>query len=65
MELSSSQRGEFEGAPLFILRGKTGRLYAQWGNKRRSLACFGGRPVENITRDQLLHILIGRRNNRH
>ena len=49
--------GKFHGEDLSIKRGKYG-LYAQWGDKKKSLSCFGNRPIENITYEEVLQILM-------
>jgi topoisomerase IA-like protein len=49
--------GKFHGEDLFIKRGKYG-IYAQWGDQKKSLSCFGNRPIENINYEEVLKILM-------
>jgi DNA topoisomerase-1 len=49
--------GKFHGEDLFIKKGKYG-LYANWGENKKSLSCFGNRPIANITYDEVLAILM-------
>jgi DNA topoisomerase-1 len=49
--------GIYKTEPLFLKKGKFG-LYATWGQNSKSLSCFGNRPVESITLDEVLEILI-------
>ena len=32
-------------------------MYAMWGKETRSLKCFGNRPIENITFQEVLEVL--------
>jgi N-acetylglutamate synthase-like GNAT family acetyltransferase len=49
--------GKFHGEDLFIKKGKYG-VYANWGENNKSLSCFGNRPIQNITYDEVLAILM-------
>jgi DNA topoisomerase-1 len=49
--------GKFHGEDLFIKKGKYG-LYANWGENNKSLSSFGNRPIENITYDEVLALLM-------
>lgn len=49
--------GKFHGEDLFIKKGKYG-LYANWGENNKSLSSFGNRPIENVTYDEVLAILM-------
>jgi DNA topoisomerase-1 len=49
--------GKFHNEDLFIKKGKYG-LYANWGENNKSLSCFGNRPIENITYDEVLALLM-------
>jgi DNA topoisomerase-1 len=48
--------GDYEGHPLTIRKGKYG-LYATWENKTKNLSCFGNRPMENISFEDVKEIL--------
>ena len=48
--------GMYEGEDLFVKTGKFG-LYTEWGKNNKSLKCFGNRPVENITYEDVIHVL--------
>jgi DNA topoisomerase-1 len=48
--------GKYEGEDLFVKSGKFG-IYAAWGKETRSLKCFGNRPIENITFQEVLEVL--------
>ena len=49
--------GKYHGQDLFIKKGKYG-TYANWGENNKSLSCFGNRPIENITYDEVLAVLM-------
>lgn len=49
--------GKFHGEDLFIKKGKYG-LYANWGENNKSLSCFGNRPMENVTYEEVLALLM-------
>jgi DNA topoisomerase-1 len=51
-----SPLGKHEGEDLFVKSGKFG-IYAAWGKETRSLKCFGNRPIENITFQEVLEVL--------
>jgi DNA topoisomerase-1 len=48
--------GDYEEHPLTIRKGKYG-LYATWGEKTKNLSCFGNRPMENISFEDVKEIL--------
>ena len=48
--------GKYGGEDLFVKSGKFG-MYAMWGKETRSLKCFGNRPIENITFQEVLEVL--------
>jgi DNA topoisomerase-1 len=48
--------GDYEEHPLSIRKGKYG-LYATWGTKTKNLSCFGNRPMENISFEDVKEIL--------
>ena len=48
--------GKYEGYDLVLKKGKYG-LYVEWGEKSKSLKCFGNRPKENITYEDVVKIL--------
>jgi len=48
--------GKYKDEDLFIKKGKFG-LYASWGKQTTSLSSFGNRPMENITLEEVLHVL--------
>lgn len=48
--------GEYKGSTLTIKKGKFG-LYASWGSESRTLKELGNRPIENITREEVVVIL--------
>jgi len=48
--------GTYKMEPLFLKKGKFG-LYVTWGQNSKSLSCFGNRPMENVTLDDVLTIL--------
>jgi DNA topoisomerase-1 len=57
--LSAEQTGSigvYKGEPLFVKKGKYG-LYAMWGTNKKSLSCFGNRPVENIRLEDVVEVL--------
>lgn len=56
MEKTKKQIGIFEEKPLFIKKGKFG-LYAEWGEKTKSLSSLGNRPIENIQLEEVLTIV--------
>jgi DNA topoisomerase-1 len=53
---SKDSLGKYEGYDLVLKKGKYG-LYVEWGEKSKSLKCFGNRPIENITYDDVVKIL--------
>lgn len=48
--------GLYKTMPLILKKGKYG-LYVTWGDNSKSLSCFGNRPIENITLEDVLEIL--------
>jgi DNA topoisomerase-1 len=48
--------GKYEEEDLFIKTGKFG-VYASWGKESKSLKCFGNRPIENITFEEVIEVL--------
>jgi len=48
--------GKYKGEDLVVKRGKFG-LYLVWGINKKSLTCFGNRPIENITYMEVLVLL--------
>jgi DNA topoisomerase-1 len=57
VELPTTNKvGKFQGCDLIVRKGKYG-LYASWSENSKSLTCFGNRPVENITLDEVVAIL--------
>jgi hypothetical protein len=54
---NSESIGKYHGEDLFIKKGKYG-IYANWGETNKSLSSFGNRPIENITYEEVLKILM-------
>ena len=48
--------GKYQDEDLFIKCGKFG-MYASWGKETKPLKCFGNRPIENITVDEVIELL--------
>jgi DNA topoisomerase-1 len=48
--------GKYKDQDLFIKKGKYG-IYANWGGTNLSLSCFGNRPIENITYEEVIEVL--------
>jgi DNA topoisomerase-1 len=48
--------GKYQGFDLLLKKGKYG-LYVSWGENTKSLSCFGNRPMENITYEDILEII--------
>jgi DNA topoisomerase-1 len=48
--------GDYQDENLTIRKGKYG-LYATWGTKTKNLSCFGNRPMENISFEDVKEIL--------
>jgi len=48
--------GKYQGFDLLLKKGKYG-LYVSWGENSKSLSCFGNRPMENITYEDILEII--------
>ena len=46
----------YDGHDLQIKKGKYG-LYVEWGQNKKSLSCFGNRPIENIEYEDVVRIL--------
>ena len=44
--------GQHEGEDVLLKNGKFG-LYVTWGKNTKSLKCFGNRPVESITFEEI------------
>jgi len=53
---ASKVLGQHEGEDVFLKNGKFG-LYITWGKNTKSLKCFGNRPVENISFEDIVKIL--------
>ena len=53
---SKDSLGKYEGYDLVLKKGKYG-LYVEWGEKSKSLKCFGNRPKENIKYEDVIKIL--------
>ena len=49
--------GKFQGKDLVLKKGKYG-LYVTYGDAKKSLSCFGNRPIENIKYEDVLEILM-------
>ena len=49
--------GKYQGHDLVIKKGKYG-LYLTWGECTKSLSSFGNRPLENVTYDEVLKLLM-------
>jgi DNA topoisomerase-1 len=58
IEQPATSLGQYEGTDLCLKRGKFG-LYASWGNgsHTKSLPSLGNRPIENISREEVLLLL--------
>jgi DNA topoisomerase-1 len=48
--------GQHEGEDVILKNGKFG-LYIMWGKNNKSLKCFGNRPIENISFEDIVKIL--------
>jgi DNA topoisomerase-1 len=48
--------GQHEGEDVILKNGKFG-LYVTWGKNTKSLKCFGNRPLENISFEDIVKIL--------
>lgn len=48
--------GQHEGEDVILKNGKFG-LYIVWGKNNKSLKCFGNRPIENISFEDIVKIL--------
>ena len=48
--------GDYQDEQLTLRKGKYG-LYASWGQKTKNLSCFGNRPMENISFEDVKEIL--------
>ena len=48
--------GKYQGFDLLLKKGKYG-LYVSWGENTKSLSCFGNRPMDNITYEDILEII--------
>ena len=48
--------GDYQDEQLILRKGKYG-LYATWGEKSKNLSCFGNRPMENISFEDVKEIL--------
>jgi len=48
--------GRYEGEDVILKNGKFG-LYVNWGKNTKSLKCFGNRPIENISFEDIVKIL--------
>ena len=48
--------GKYEEEDLILRKGKFG-MYVNWGTNTKSMSCFGNRPLDNITYDEVVSIL--------
>jgi len=48
--------GQYDEQDLILKKGKYG-LYVMWGDNQKSLSCFGNRPIENISYNDVLQII--------
>jgi DNA topoisomerase-1 len=48
--------GQFQGEDVILKNGKFGP-YVVWGKNNKSLKCFGNRPIENISFEDIVKIL--------
>jgi DNA topoisomerase-1 len=48
--------GQYEGKDVLLKKGKFG-IYALWGTETKSLKCFGNRPIENISFEDVVEVL--------
>jgi DNA topoisomerase-1 len=55
-KITQLQLGLYQSQPLFLKTGRYG-LYATWGESSKSLACFGNRPMENITIEDVIKVI--------
>jgi len=55
-KMTSNKIGKYQGEDLIVRKGKFG-LYVTWGDNSKTLSCFGNRPVENITFEEVFIIL--------
>ena len=55
-KMTSNKIGKYQGEDLIVRKGKYG-LYVTWGDNSKTLSCFGNRPVENITFEEVFIIL--------
>ena len=55
-KINSNKIGKYQGEDLIVRKGKYG-LYVTWGDNSKTLSCFGNRPVENITFEEVFIIL--------
>ena len=55
-KITQNNIGKYKGEDLIVKRGQYG-LYVAWGDKKKSLTCFGNRPVENITLEEVTELL--------
>jgi DNA topoisomerase-1 len=55
-KMTSNKIEKYQGEDLIVRKGKYG-LYVTWGDNSKTLSCFGNRPVENITFEEVFIIL--------
>jgi DNA topoisomerase-1 len=48
--------GKYQNEDLLLKKGKYG-LYVSWGENKKSLSCYGNRPIDNITYEEVLLLL--------
>jgi len=48
--------GRYQDEDLVLKKGKYG-LYVNWGDKHKNLSCFGNRPIENISYEDVLKVI--------
>ena len=55
-KINNMNIGKYQGLDLLLKKGKFG-LYVQWGENTKSLSCFGNRPMENVTFQDVLEVI--------
>lgn len=50
--------GKYQEEDLILRKGKFG-TYVNWGTNTKSMNCFGNRPLDNITYDEVVNVLNG------
>ena len=56
MKKTSCVLGKYQDEDLILRKGKFG-MYVNWGTNTKSMSCFGNRPLDNITYDEVVNIL--------